>query len=480
VHNRVIQSSSQFRNELNLVYQRGTTLSAVGGVEIRDGSIQRDYSRTTNCEPRDWLADRGLANVRDDQLLEETRESLLDVLLFERIFFLLDPRARPFVTPCLRADSDGDAHPLAPDLPDQVAGEHFAVRDIGVFAQASYRPARQLKLIGGWRLDNNRISPNGGFGTVFSPRLGVVYSPAGLVLRATYSEAFQDASSFEKFSTVPGLRDKANPALQPERAKNFELSAGRQWGRLSADLAVYRATYSSTVGLQPTNLADDPDVGTFIQALHGLGIRNIGDWLDLYFDEDPLKGDRTLRQVLADRAPEAIAKIFKDPLLTFQFQNGGTLRVWGVQSTASWRYGSLDLFGNYTYTNPMNMSRPDAAGSLLSVRVGDIATHQANVGVNAPVGRLNTNVRLNYVGGRPTGKGTSVDRNPLSEIESYAVAHATLSYTLRPGLTAQVIVNNLFDTEYFDPGVGPADGAHFAASIPQPRRAAFVRLLTSF
>ena len=41
-------------------------------------------------------------------------------------------------------------------------------------------------------------------------------------------------------------------------------------------------------------------------------------------------------------------------------------------------------------------------------------------------------------------------------------------------------INNIFDTQYFDPGIGPVDGVNFAARVPQPGRTMFLRLLSTF
>ena len=137
----------------------------------------------------------------------------------------------------LRCDPTG-----APASLPASGGEHFAVRDIGAFAQASYKPIRSLKLVGGWRVDNDHVNVHRtrGYGTVFTPRLGIIYSPRGFVTKGIYAEAFKDPSNLEKFTTLPGVLDVPEQALQPERARNFELSVGRQWGRFTADVQAYQ------------------------------------------------------------------------------------------------------------------------------------------------------------------------------------------------------------------------------------------------
>ena len=57
------------------------------------------------------------------------------------------------------------------------------------------------------------------------------------------------------------------------------------------------------------------------------------------------------------------------------------------------------------------------------------------------------------------------------------MANAVVSYDFLPGVTAQLVVNNLFDAQYSDPGVRTADNIRFAASIPQPGRSIFLKVL---
>ena len=67
-----------------------------------------------------------------------------------------------------------------------------------------------------------------------------------------------------------------------------------------------------------------------------------------------------------------------------------------------------------------------------------------------------------------------------NDLKRYVAAHVAAGYELLPGLGVQAVVENLFNTTYADPGVQTADNVRFAARIPQPGRAFFVRLLTRF
>ena len=82
--------------------------------------------------------------------------------------------------------------------------------------------------------------------------------------------------------------------------------------------------------------------------------------------------------------------------------------------------------------------------------------------------------------GRVTGKGTTVDRNPYTEIDDYATVGAAVSYRrLLPGLDLQLSVENLFDTLYYDPSLRNPSGFPIAARIPQPGRTVYLHLRAS-
>lgn len=358
------RSNSQLRTELNAFYDHSERFSVVGGAELRFSSI-------------------GARNVSSS-------------------------------TP--PASETGS-------VSDEIAGgNQIASRDLGAYAQASFRPWAKLKLVAGGRLDHNKIRETGGFGSVFNTRLAAVYRWRGLVFKGIYSEAFQDVPNFQRFETVPGVRELDNPDLAPEAVSNFELSAGwRPRQNLALELVSYWANYEGIV-----------------------------------------------EEVSGVPCPEDLGCE-----TTNQFQNVGRLDIRGIQATADWAHGDHRLAANYTYADPFDPGR--------GVRVGDIASHRVNLLGSLSLGRkLDLDLRLNWVAGRKTGRGTTVDRNPYDEIADYAVVHLAASYRrLLPGLDLQLVVNNLFDGEYFDPALRNPSGFPIAARVPQPGRTFFLRLRAS-
>ena len=192
-------SSSQLKTELGLVYQSAEKLTAVGGLDVRLGSLQ----------------------------------SQPDV-----VFYDLDDPGNP------------DRQPPALLHPEQI--QHT---DLGLYAQVAYALRKHLKVIAGGRLDYNEITnrrdPGYGFGTLFTPRLAAVSTWGRGVLKAIYSEAFKDPTDFEKLGTVPFLRNYVSDGLRPERVRNYELSANWQsTDELAFEVSLFQASYRDVVALQ--------------------------------------------------------------------------------------------------------------------------------------------------------------------------------------------------------------------------------------
>lgn len=500
------ESSTQFRNELTLVQRFSDALTVVGGIDLRNGLIQADYSRATNCIPPLPLlfADPSGEKYRHDQVRD----------LIDRIF---QPSAIgdlyfPFVlrTASLLYD-DVRSQPtcsLIGAIPPPITsgGEHYVVRDTGVFGQASYRLTAAVKFVGAVRVDNDRVDaaagfPAGGFGTVLTPRLAAIVSARRFVFKAIYSEAFKDPSSFEKFSTLPGIRDVQNPELTPERAKSFELSVGRQGPRLSADIALNRSSYSDLITLRNRDVANYGSIcrqrsSAFCDEglVYNAAVSTL-EWLSTPGGSTAeAAAKEKMVELFAQLSPKAFDYYFHAPLISGLYTNTGAMTVWSVQASATGQFRGVQLSGNYTYSRPYNVAPIDEFGEPVTLstadgssgnvvtrlRVADIASHHLNIGAEFTRGRFDGSIRANIVGSRPTGAGTTVPESPLTSIDGYGIANGSIGYRVTPTITGQVIVNNLFNSQYSDPGVGTADGIRFASSVPQPGRSWYVRLLTGF
>lgn len=255
---RFAESSRQLRNEVTLVFRPTTKLNIVGGAELRNALLQGNYLLTTEVLPAEEPG---------------------------------SPAAEARIAALERNDT---------------TGQFFDQLDFGLFAQASYRYSERWKFVAGGRLDHNEVDPVGdlsfetpdgrrvrpeGYGTVFNPRLAAIYVRPRWVFRALYSEAFKDASNFNRYAISPGVRDFANPELEPERVKNFELALSWQpHSDLRLEAAAYRADYSDAVGLEDS-----------------------------------------------------------------QNRNLGAREIFGTQSSVAWSRGRFDLWASHTYTDPQQV-----------------------------------------------------------------------------------------------------------------------------
>ncbi len=297
-------------------------------------------------------------------------------------------------------------------------GNHFFSRDLGFYMQGEYAFNSNLNLVLGGRLDNNKIRLNGGYGTVFNPKASLIYTLSGYIFKLIYSEAFMDAGYWAKYGTTPG-RLLTNPNLKPEKVKNYEVSVSKKFNNyFYADISSYDSFYKGAVGTVDTFIIDE-------------------------------KGNT---------------------IPTTQHQAIGNFQIQGIQSNLFLNYGNYSAYLNYTFTNPYKITDQ-------RIRIGDIANYHINFGVNALFfEKLNINIRANHVGKRLTGKRTTVSDNPLNQIDPYFLLNGTISYEIYKGISAQIIANNIFDTEYFDPGVRSANGIYYASKMPQNKRNFMLRL----
>lgn len=350
------RTSNQLKNEMRLLWTPSSKIDVMSGLEMRSSLIQGDYAKSTTPFPDET----GLVNSR----------GLLGT-------------------------------------------NHFRTYDIGFFSQSTWQARKNLSLILGARLDYNKIRQHGGYGLVFNPRVAVVYSPGRFIFKAIYATAFKDASFLQKYGTALG-RELPNPTLEPERVKNFELSAYWQASQaFTINASAYYANYSNVVGtvLVPYN------GGT-----------------------------------------------------TGQFQPIGRQRIVGVQMEAKYNWHNYTFTGNYTYTNPLDRSN--------GLRISDIADSRVNLILNGNfLKHLNVNWRVNYISARRTGAGTSGSRNPFTLFESVTTHHLTVGYDeILKGTTLMFGVTNLFDKNYFDPGVREATGI-YASQLPQAGRVLMAKIV---
>lgn len=302
-------------------------------------------------------------------------------------------------------------------LPSPKGGNEFNAWDVGVYSQGTFQAFRNFKITFGLRYDFNRVRDNDGFGNEFSPRFALVYSPGKFTFKAIYSRGIMNVSNWTKYSAA-GNRIP-NPALKTENIQNVEISAGFRLNKaFHADVTVYQDFIDNVVG---TVKVDDYS-----------------------------------------------GKV--------QNQNIGKFRITGVQANAVYQVESFSAYFNYTFCDPKQIFSETGE---VNNRVGDISSHQFNLGADKVFfHQLDVNLRLNFVGNRPTGEGTTVPLN-TDVFPTTAILNGAVSYSNKkivPGLALQVVCNNIFNTTYLDPGTKAADGINSPTAILQRGRHFLIKL----
>ncbi len=303
--------------------------------------------------------------------------------------------------------------PGEPPLPG--AGNVYDITRAAAYGQGTWTPIDPLQFTIGARYDY-RILRNqpayGGLGGVFSPRLGAVWAPNDTwTLKALYATGFIDPDNFTAFSTAPGRTLRAVD-LRPEKLQSGEVAIGQKLSEtLQHEVAGYLNDYDDTFGQLQV--------------------------------PDPARPGQT----------------------TGQNRNFGGRTIKGAEYRLNWTpWPGVKTWANYTFADPQN----DPGQPV----TGDIAAHKGNLGASTRLGDWRGSLRANLVGARPT-----IDSNPVKVIAPYAVLNASLGKTNLglAGVSADLIVNNLLDAEYYDPGVRTATGI-YASQLPQNGRTVMVRL----
>ncbi|HKS23077.1 MAG TPA: TonB-dependent receptor [Thermoanaerobaculia bacterium] len=357
--------STQIRNEISMAWQPTETMSAVTGVELTKSVIQDQYDEWANGD-----------------------------LGFEAV--------------------------------------HNYHTDAALWAQGSWKPWPELRFIAAGRVSHNEINNNvdpkvAGFGSLFTPRLGAIYTPnRRLVFKAIYAEAFKDPTDTEKFGGYVFPRftfqSSLNFGLRPERVRNTELSAGWEPDEeTAAQLTAYQAHYTGVIGMLTV-----PPVGKC----------------------NPCE----------------------------QNENRDEVRVRGLEATARHKIGGIGLWANYTHTNAVqSVPLTGFPGFTEIVRVPNIAKNQVNVGVDAEWRHLTASVRTHYSGPRKIGHGTAYIADPGylgDSLDAYSTTGVALMYRdLLPNVTLQLLADNVFDKQYW------AVGSETLPSVLQAGRTVNVRII---
>lgn len=276
------------------------------------------------------------------------------------------------------------------------------------YGQFQWDPTPSLGCSGGLRRDYNyHLGEEGGFGHLTTGRLTFSWRPSfRRFLHLIYGQSFQEPPSFQKFSTVPQVRDLPSPGLRPERLDALEVAFGE----------------------------------------------GLGEGWHLTLSAYATRVDNLIQE---KRVPFGSGS-------TNQFQNVGGLRIQGLEGELRGYLGrSLSVQANVTATRVLQVEKER--------RYGDIAPWKANLLLDwEPGGRWNLSLRGHYVSARDTVNWDSSSPYVVRRVGEYATLDASVAWLPGPAWEVRLHVLNLLDREYYDPGPRSADGRSYPGAILQP------------
>lgn len=292
----------------------------------------------------------------------------------------------------------------------QIAGNNsYSMVDAGFYFQATHKFTDQLSVILGTRIDYNRIRSYDGFGIEGTPRIAVVYHTPLFTAKGILSKGIQNPSQWARFSTGGGR--KPNPFLEPE------------------DISFANIEFSGKINKDPKKDFINWEVTGFAY------------------------------RVLNAVATETFNGVKKN-------YNTGTYEIVGSMANVLIKpLKNVVVQMNHTFTAPFQTSSRYDSSLMKPVRLGDIASHMANLSITSihrNVGPFNfsLNLRGNYVSNKPVGRSTTQQRNAgvdySNKIPAYLIFHSNIGFSIAkfPYIRFDFTVNNLLNGNLLDPNMG--------------------------
>ncbi len=293
-------------------------------------------------------------------------------------------------------------------------------RNRAAYVNAQFNPDPKFSIAGGVRYDYNYLAgEKGGFGDLLTYRAAGIYAPSDKhTLKLIYGQAFQAPSPWQKFATVVGERDLQNPNLSPEKLRSLELVYEfAPTLEWRNSISVYR------------NRVSDLIVGTAVPFGNGTTLQN---------------------------------------------NNSGGLKIFGQEVESRYYFNAK----NSIYANATFSKTELDNGS----RQGDLAPFKFNAGADWMLhDRYAINVRGHYVSARDTINKNSPNIYTAKRVGAYETLDGSFTWmNIAKNLDLNATVNNLFDKQYYDPGVRSGDGRTYNAMIIQEGRRGFIGLNYKF
>ena len=156
-------------------------------------------------------------------------------------------------------------------------GKEKTIRDMddaNLFAQADWMITDRLEEIGGFRYTHNSE-----FGSAFTPKINLMYSPGNFKIRAGYSRGFKTPGLTELYSDFnmgSVSHNIGNPDLKAEHSDYFSVSGEYTWqGRLMLTAELYQNTVDNKINSYNVDIEDPKpgELGTELRYENVKGVR---------------------------------------------------------------------------------------------------------------------------------------------------------------------------------------------------------------
>ena len=156
-------------------------------------------------------------------------------------------------------------------------GKEKTIRDMddaNLFAQADWMITDRLEVIGGFRYTHNSE-----FGSAFTPKINLMYSPGNFKIRAGYSRGFKTPGLTELYSDFnmgSVSHNIGNPDLKAEHSDYFSVSGEYTWqGRLMLTAELYQNTVDNKINSYNVDIEDPKpgELGTVLRYENVKGVR---------------------------------------------------------------------------------------------------------------------------------------------------------------------------------------------------------------
>lgn len=325
--------------------------------------------------------------------------------------------------------------------------QRYTYKNYAIYIQQKYQPIRPLILTAGYRYDEITS-----IGKASTPRFSAVYSPTrNLTFKLLLGTAFREPSGEELFSLTP--QRKPNPELKPELLRSIEFGASyRFWQRFFISSQAYLNSISNLVLEVQTQDTT---------AINGEQATGGNPWN--------------------------------------QYRNVGKAKIIGVESEFSARIlDNLNFSANLTYNHgeyydlptslqqsPSVAGRPGdnpvddmymyvykkITGKNTTITRGDIpniAPYKGYTGFTYyPIQNLSLYLAMNWVDIRRT-----IATNYEKTVPGYKFFKMNIHWNhfIVSGMYFNLLVNNLSNEQFFDPGIRVADGTFYRTMLALERR----------